>query len=131
MYIDISLTLATLWITACQAPLSMGFSRQEYWSGHFLLQGIFLTQESNPGLQHGRQILYQLSYMECICNCCSIAKSCPTLCDPTSYSTPGFSVHHYLSEFAQIYTILCLCVCIYICNSICFLANIDLFHEKK
>ena len=23
---------ATLWATACQAPLSMGFSRQEYWS---------------------------------------------------------------------------------------------------
>ena len=22
----------TLWTTACQAPLSMGFSRQEYWS---------------------------------------------------------------------------------------------------
>ena len=34
---------------ACQAPLSMGFSRQEYWVGsHFLLQGIFLTQGSNP-----------------------------------------------------------------------------------
>ena len=31
------------------APLSMGFSRQEYWSGlHFLLQGIFLTQGLNP-----------------------------------------------------------------------------------
>ena len=24
---------ATLWIVAYQAPLSMGFSRQEYWSG--------------------------------------------------------------------------------------------------
>ena len=23
---------AALWIVACQAPLSMGFSRQEYWS---------------------------------------------------------------------------------------------------
>ena len=23
----------TLWIVACQVPLSMGFSRQEYWSG--------------------------------------------------------------------------------------------------
>ena len=27
------LTLVTLWIVACQAPLSMGFSRQECWSG--------------------------------------------------------------------------------------------------
>ena len=35
----------------CQAPLSMEFSRPEYWSGfHFLLQGIFPTQGSNPGL---------------------------------------------------------------------------------
>ena len=24
---------ATLWSVACQAPLSMGFSRQEHWSG--------------------------------------------------------------------------------------------------
>ena len=27
------LTLATLWTVACQDPLSMEFSRQEYWSG--------------------------------------------------------------------------------------------------
>ena len=40
------LTLVTLWTH--QAPLSMWFSRQEYWSGlHVLLQGIFPTQESN------------------------------------------------------------------------------------
>ena len=24
---------ATLWTIACQAPLSMGFSRKEYWNG--------------------------------------------------------------------------------------------------
>ena len=29
---------------------------------HFLLQGIFLTQESNPGLPHCRQTLYHLSH---------------------------------------------------------------------
>ena len=27
------LTLATPWTVAYQAPLSMGFSRQEYWTG--------------------------------------------------------------------------------------------------
>ena len=27
------LTIATPWTVACQALLSMGFSRQEYWSG--------------------------------------------------------------------------------------------------
>ena len=26
-------TFVTLWTVALQAPLSMGFSRQEYWSG--------------------------------------------------------------------------------------------------
>ena len=26
-------TLATPWTVACQAPLSMGFSRQDYWRG--------------------------------------------------------------------------------------------------
>ena len=56
---------ATPWTR--QAPLSMGFSRQEYWSGwHFLLQG-----SSQSGDQTsisyasciGRQILCQLSHL--------------------------------------------------------------------
>ena len=52
----------TPWTVAHQPPLSVEFSRQEYWSGcHFLLQGIFLTQGSNPGLLHCRQILYHLN----------------------------------------------------------------------
>ena len=29
-------TLATPWTVAWQAPLSMGFSKQEYWSGYSL-----------------------------------------------------------------------------------------------
>ena len=33
-------TLVSPWTGACQAPLSMGFFRQEYWSGlPFLFQG--------------------------------------------------------------------------------------------
>ena len=31
---------------------------------HFLLQGIFPTQGSNPGLPHCRQTLYRLSHQE-------------------------------------------------------------------
>ena len=43
----------TLWTAACQTPLSMGFSRQEHWTGlPFPLQGIFLTQGSKPCLLH-------------------------------------------------------------------------------
>ena len=35
--------------------------------------------------------------------CCSVAKSCPTLCDPVDCSTPGAPVLNSLPEFAQIY----------------------------
>ena len=34
---------------------------------HALLQGIFLTQGSNPGLLYCRQILYQLSHRGSVC----------------------------------------------------------------
>ena len=33
--------------------------------------------------------------------CCSVAQSCPTLCDPMDCSTPGFPVLHHLPELAQ------------------------------
>ena len=53
---------ATPWSVACQAPLSMDSPGKNTGVGcHFLLQGIFPTQETNPGLLHCRQILYQLS----------------------------------------------------------------------
>ena len=31
----------------------------------------------------------------------SVAQSCPSLCDPMDYSTPGFPVHCQLPELAQ------------------------------
>ena len=63
-------SLESQWTVAFQAPLSMEFSRQEYWVGfHSLLQGIFLTQESNPGLLHCRQILYHLRHQGSPCPC--------------------------------------------------------------
>ena len=44
---------ATTWTVACQAPLSLGFPRQEYWSGlSFLPQSIFLTKGSYLHLLH-------------------------------------------------------------------------------
>ena len=50
----------TLWTIACQAPLSMGFSRQESWS--VPPQGISLTQGRNLHLLGvsciGRRALY-------------------------------------------------------------------------
>ena len=45
---------ATPWTVACQAPLSMGFSRQEYWSGFpFPSPGDL----PNPGIEPGSTTL--------------------------------------------------------------------------
>ena len=30
-----------------------------------------------------------------------VTQSCPTVCNPMDYSTPGFPVHHQLPELAQ------------------------------
>ena len=49
----------TPWTVAYQASPSMGFSRQQYWSGlPFPSPGDLPDQGSNPGLMHCRQTLY-------------------------------------------------------------------------
>ena len=54
---------ATPWTGAHQVPLSMGFSRQEYWSGlPFPTPEDLPDQGSNLDLLHCRQILYLLSH---------------------------------------------------------------------
>ena len=57
---------ATLWTTTCQAPLAMGFFRQEHWSGlPFPSPGDLLARGSKPHLLcllHCRQILYLLNH---------------------------------------------------------------------
>ena len=67
---------ATLWIVACQAPLSMGLSRQEYWNGlPCTAPGDLPTQGWNPGLPHllhCRWILYDQTTrkppnQQCVC----------------------------------------------------------------
>ena len=51
------------WPVAYQASLSMGFSRQEYWSGlPFPSPENLPDPELNPGLSHCRQTLFFLSH---------------------------------------------------------------------
>ena len=52
------MTDCDLWTVAHQAPLSLESSRQAIPFS----RGIFLTQGSNPGLLHWRQILYHLRH---------------------------------------------------------------------
>ena len=61
-------TLCDLWTVACKAPLSMGFSRQEYWSG---LPCPPPGDLPNPGIESvflvfwiGRQVLYHFVIWE-------------------------------------------------------------------
>ena len=73
---------------------------------HALLQGIFPTQGSSPGLLHCRWSLYQLSHKESpwkkkvisitshLCVLCMLSLfSHVRLCDPTDCSPSGNSVH--------------------------------------
>ena len=62
---------ATPWTAAYQAPPSMGFSRQEYWSG---------VPSPSPYV---------------------VIKLCLMLCNLMNCSVPGFPVLHYPLEFAQ------------------------------
>ena len=55
------------WTVICQAPLSMGFPRQEYWRG---LPFTSLGDFPDPGIEPMSPVLL------------SVPKSCPTLCDP-------------------------------------------------
>ena len=48
----------TLWNVACQAPLSMGFSRQKYWSG-------LLSFWGSPQPRDQAHV----SFISCICRC--------------------------------------------------------------
>ena len=62
--LGISDSFVTPRTAAHQVPLSMGFSRQEYWNVgcHFLLQGIFLTQGWNLHLLHWQEDSLPLSH---------------------------------------------------------------------
>ena len=98
---------ATPWTVAHQALLSLGFSRQEHWSGlPFPSPGDL----PDPGIEPGSPALqadalpseppgklYLLA--DCLIIACVHAKSlqsCPTLCDTMDYSPVGCSIHGIL-----------------------------------
>ena len=48
---------------------------------------------------------YNLNMSQILHCCCSVIKSCLTICNPMNCTMPGFPVHHYLPEFAQFMSI--------------------------
>ena len=84
--------LTTSWTAAYQAPPSMGFSRQEYWSWVPLFNPVFIRLNMKHLKITNEQSISSVSW---------VAQSCPTLCDPMNRSTPGLPVHHQLPEITQ------------------------------
>ena len=94
---------ATLWTVACQAPLSMGFSRQEYWSGlRFPSPGDLPEPGIKPGSPASQVDSLLLSHEGSLPNPAAAAaaakslQSYPTLCDPIDGSPPGSPVPEIL-----------------------------------
>ena len=97
------------WTVVLQAPLSMGFPRQEYWSGLLfpppkdrpdpgieptspaLARGFFTTMPPGKPIQVTRCKLLLL-----LCS-----HQVRSLCGPMDCSAPDFLVPHHLLEFAQ------------------------------
>ena len=92
-------TLVTPWTVACQTPLSIGFSRQEYYSGLLFPSPGDL---SDPGIEPRSPALQadslptELQGKPCVKYAAAAAakslQSCPTLHDPMDFSPPGSSI---------------------------------------
>ena len=102
----------TLWTVARNAPLCIGFSRQEYLDTGagciVLLQGNFPTQGSNPGplcLLHWQADSLPFTPLGKPYNRIKVllTQSCLTLCNPIDCSLPGSSVHGILQAIILVW----------------------------
>ena len=117
-------TFVAPWTVACQAPLSMEFSGQEYWNALLFpppgdlpdpgikltspaLQGRFFTtgpgtkQAPPPPTPPHTQTGLLNEALGCSVQFSSVAQSCPTLCNPVNRSSTGLPVHHQHPESPQ------------------------------
>ena len=94
----------TLWIVPARLLCPWDSPGKNMGVGcHALLQEVILTQGSKPLLLH--LLHWQVSSLPLApprkAQLSSVAQSCPTLCDPMNYSSPGLPVHHQLPDFTQ------------------------------
>ena len=73
------LSLCNAMDLAHQAPLSLGFSRQEYWGG---LPCPLPGNLSDPGIKPRSPALQVDSLQSAAAAAAKLLQSCPTLCDP-------------------------------------------------
>ena len=106
----------TLWTVACQNPLYMEFSRQEFWSrspypppGDLPDLGMKLASLKSPAFQAGslplgppgKPWLLRERWKFSSVPFSSVSRLCPTLCNPMNCSTPDLPVHHQLPQSTQ------------------------------
>ena len=84
---------ATPWTVVYQAPLSMLFSRQEYWSG---LPFPSPRDLPDPGIKPRSPTLQADALTYAAAAAAKSLQSCPTLCDPMDGSPPGSPVPEIL-----------------------------------
>ena len=96
----------TPWTAAYQAPPSMGFSREEYWSGvpwpspnniqqcSLIHGGIY---SKTPGGYLTPRIVQNSMYIVVV----QLLSHVQSLCSSMDCSMPSFPVHHHLPELAQ------------------------------
>ena len=92
-------SFANPWTAAYQAPHSMGFSREEYWSGlPFPSPGILPNLEiepTSPSLAGGFLTTEppEKPHKRGCAVLCLVVQLCLILCDPMDCSLPGSSIH--------------------------------------
>ena len=85
------------------------FQCQKTYHSHpqVLTQGFAKGLDSKHFRLYGPFGLCSVTQLYCcrvkVAICCSVAKLCPTPCEPMECSTPGFPVFRHLQEFAQTY----------------------------
>ena len=91
-------------IVAHQAPLSMRFPRQEYWSELlFPAPGDLWPRDRNQVSCVTGVSCIAGGFFTDLINCCSVTKSSHTLWDLMDCNMPSFPVLHYFLEFVQIH----------------------------
>ena len=80
------------WAGIGPRPLALGAWNLSHWTTREV-PSHYALKSKKKGFKNGEKIFYAQIR--------SVARSCPTLCDPMNRSTPGLPVQHQLPEFTE------------------------------
>ena len=95
-------TLAQVYLLWGLDTVDIQVKRQDLYSARLCIQALRRQAVwSQASLVPFLNLNFLICKVDTNASCCSVAQSCPTLCDLMDCSTPGFPVLHYLLEFVQ------------------------------